>query len=676
MTMVGSMYTPVECAGETFDGFVCSYQLPSASEKLREACDSVARHPDTWECEPCGSSVFAHAVHVHSTSRTTAAYHCGQPACTDAVWSTQAANGHGTCGTQIEWVKSNLPGYEEITDACHYVATQSTTPECAGCAYGYTFRCERPACTEAIWMTQAANGLGTCGEQIEYAKQTFGISLADACQLVATNLPTDDDPGSPECAPCGPGSYGFVGSDSRCEDNGMLTITSVDECTAAAAELGYLQRDGDGAVAIDASLDRPHGCTWLSFGNNAGTVTLHDASRSSTLGCNQHETGCLCRRQTGEEACEGHGYTKAQCESVGCCQFAECPINTVGPGECHSNVGRSQCAHKPFSSHVESHLASCVACTCDADVNCDGLVDDADSLDVHTCVHTTGCTIYEAEAADAHGPRFFDNLHGHSGTGFMDFESPSGDYIEWTVDAPAESTAEVSWKYALDSSKRDLTLTVNGEGEVMVEFEPSGSWTAWTDTDTYTITLRPGSNAIRLTASGMSGGNIDYMNLCKPPTCGARADVNGDGVVAESDTIAVNHVKLGLATMPGCADLVATCKRSAGLNRQRQASEAPRTLAPSDPTRQIWAATTTIHPELGRPSSAFKRWWLAPGSYTRSKRCTWAWRTPTTAYLSTATHSRPRRGWRTHLAATPTAAGTASEGPLRWRCTDSARPLI
>ena len=54
----------------------------------------------------------------------------------------------------------------------------------------------------------------------------------------------------------------------------------------------------------------------------------------------------------GEQACEGHGYGKASCEAVGCCQYAECS-NIEGSGECHSAVGRRQCTDVEFVSHDE-----------------------------------------------------------------------------------------------------------------------------------------------------------------------------------------------------------------------------------------------------------------------------------------------------------------------------------
>ena len=54
----------------------------------------------------------------------------------------------------------------------------------------------------------------------------------------------------------------------------------------------------------------------------------------------------------GEEACEGHGYGKASCEAVGCCEYVECS-NIDGSGYCFSAVGPAQCTPVVFSSHLE-----------------------------------------------------------------------------------------------------------------------------------------------------------------------------------------------------------------------------------------------------------------------------------------------------------------------------------
>jgi len=57
---------------------------------------------------------------------------------------------------------------------------------------------------------------------------------------------------------------------------------------------------------------------------------------------------------SGEAMCEGHGYNKTECASVGCCQFAECSDGSGG--ECHSNVGGGACVltADPAAWHTEN----------------------------------------------------------------------------------------------------------------------------------------------------------------------------------------------------------------------------------------------------------------------------------------------------------------------------------
>ena len=68
-----------------------------------------------------------------SPSTPATKFYCEQPECTPEVWDTTASNGRGTCGEQIMWVQTNVPGAEEQIVACTYVAMQESTPECAPC---------------------------------------------------------------------------------------------------------------------------------------------------------------------------------------------------------------------------------------------------------------------------------------------------------------------------------------------------------------------------------------------------------------------------------------------------------------------------------------------------------------------------------------------------------------
>ena len=85
--------------------------------------------------------------------------------------------------------------------------------------------------------------------------------------------------------------YGFVGTDTRCEDNGMVTISSFNDCHAAAQSLGYLARDRDGAVGASTYWDRSYGCSWHRFGN----VEFWSKGKRD-VGCTfRGYAGCMCR---------------------------------------------------------------------------------------------------------------------------------------------------------------------------------------------------------------------------------------------------------------------------------------------------------------------------------------------------------------------------------------------
>lgn len=52
---------------------------------------------------------------------------------------------------------------------------------------------------------------------------------------------------------------------------------------------------------------------------------------------------------------------------------------------------------------------------------------------------------------------------------------------------------------------------MNGSSQNL-SFPPTGSWTAW-DVVGLTVTLAKGSNTVRATATGSSGGNIDWLGV-------------------------------------------------------------------------------------------------------------------------------------------------------------------
>ncbi len=121
---------------------------------------------------------------------------------------------------------------------------------------------------------------------------------------------------------------------------------------------------------------------------------------------------------------------------------------------------------------------------------------------------------YEAENAALSGAVVANNRNGYSGTGFADYVNASGDYIEWTIDVPSAGNYVLEFRYANGGdTDRPLEIKVNGTvKESSHSFISTGGWTNWSTTK-ITTALNVGFNTIRTTATGSSGGNLDYLRV-------------------------------------------------------------------------------------------------------------------------------------------------------------------
>ncbi len=120
---------------------------------------------------------------------------------------------------------------------------------------------------------------------------------------------------------------------------------------------------------------------------------------------------------------------------------------------------------------------------------------------------------YQAEDATLSGAIVNTDHSGYTGTGFADYQHASGDYVDWTVQAPADGTYTLLFRYANGgSANRPLDVAVNGDTATAQPFAPTGSWDQWLD-QPVVVTLHAGANTVRATATGASGGNIDYLGV-------------------------------------------------------------------------------------------------------------------------------------------------------------------
>ncbi|MGR6919360.1 right-handed parallel beta-helix repeat-containing protein [[Actinomadura] parvosata] len=122
---------------------------------------------------------------------------------------------------------------------------------------------------------------------------------------------------------------------------------------------------------------------------------------------------------------------------------------------------------------------------------------------------------YEAETAPAICQGTIDtNWSGFSGSGFCNGNNATGEYAQFTVNAPAAGTATLGIRFANGATGvRAANLVVNGSMVATVSFESTGAWTTWV-TKTVNVPLNIGGNTIRwdpTTAAGLP--NLDHLDV-------------------------------------------------------------------------------------------------------------------------------------------------------------------
>lgn len=126
-------------------------------------------------------------------------------------------------------------------------------------------------------------------------------------------------------------------------------------------------------------------------------------------------------------------------------------------------------------------------------------------------------TTFQAESATLSGAVQASDRAGFTGTGYADYLNPSGDFVDWTVSIPQAGDYDLVIRYANGgTANRPLALTLDGAVvNSSMAFGATGSWTTWS-TSTQKITVGSGSHHVRLTATGSSGPNIDYLQTSGP----------------------------------------------------------------------------------------------------------------------------------------------------------------
>jgi hypothetical protein len=159
-----------------------------------------------------------------------------------------------------------------------------------------------------------------------------------------------------------------------------------------------------------------------------------------------------------------------------------------------------------------------------------------------TFTESAGQTLYEAENAVLSGAVVANNQTGFTGTGFADYVNASGDFVEWTVNAPTAGSYKLVFRFANGSTtSRPLAIAVNGSTvNSGLAFPSTGAWSTW-QTVSVTATLNAGNNKVRATSTGSSGPNVDHLALTSttpPPshTYEAESALLSGAVVANTKT--------------------------------------------------------------------------------------------------------------------------------------------
>ncbi len=106
---------------------------------------------------------------------------------------------------------------------------------------------------------------------------------------------------------------------------------------------------------------------------------------------------------------------------------------------------------------------------------------------------------------------------GYTGEGYVNVDDGLSIGMSWSFNASSEGNYKVLWRFALgggDATSRDAGLYVNNVlvDTIIFKHSDSQSWAEWKITDTVTVNIKPGLNAIRLSSITTKGlSNIDYF---------------------------------------------------------------------------------------------------------------------------------------------------------------------
>ncbi|MGF1702327.1 ImpA family metalloprotease [Photobacterium makurazakiensis] len=101
---------------------------------------------------------------------------------------------------------------------------------------------------------------------------------------------------------------------------------------------------------------------------------------------------------------------------------------------------------------------------------------------------------------------------GHTGEGFLEFPTRSGDSATWTVDIEEEGKYLLSFRHT-NANDRTMQLSINGQEPVTVDFPSTEKWRNYVVSDPIELELKSGVNAIKLETEQSLGPHLDFAEL-------------------------------------------------------------------------------------------------------------------------------------------------------------------
>ena len=124
--------------------------------------------------------------------------------------------------------------------------------------------------------------------------------------------------------------------------------------------------------------------------------------------------------------------------------------------------------------------------------------------------------VFEAEDAKFKGPSRTKANGGFLGSGYVDFGSKKGEYVEWDIMIKQDGPHSLRFRYS-SSGSRPLRLSVDSKEDLLappLPFVGTRSWDSWSIQE-HRVDLKRGKRRIRLTSVSNNGPNVDRLEVAE-----------------------------------------------------------------------------------------------------------------------------------------------------------------